>query len=155
MRLIVAVYDALRTFDRPCTRAEIEREARLGPIETKKGLLGLKRRGELVVTGSARQRALYRLRPEAERPTDQRGRYERLLEHRERASSARRNHRVPAPGIVVLDAIHDAAAQYCASSPPSHAAAPGVARVVSHGMSLGGSNVSIMPCALAQIWRKR
>lgn len=155
MRLIVAVYDALRSFDRPCTRAEIERQAQLTGVEAKKGLLGLKRRGDVLMDGAPRQRTLYRLRPGAQRPADRRGRYERLLEHRQQQSIARRNHRVAAPSILVLDPQPEAVARHSPASPPSHTSAPGGARLVTHGMDLGGSNAPIAPCALAQIWRRR
>lgn len=155
MRLIEAVYDALRSFDRPCTRAEIEREACLCTVEVKKGLLGLKRRGDLVTDGVERQRAVYSLREGAERPTDQRGQYERTMELREGQRLARKQHRAARPAITILDDSGGAGRPYSPAAGPSHGNAPGAARVVRHGMSLGGTNNLISPCALAQTWRKR
>lgn len=74
MRLIVAVYEALRSFARPATRREIEREAGLTMEQVRKGLDGLNRRAALVVDGAPRQLTTYALKPNAARPVEGRGR---------------------------------------------------------------------------------
>lgn len=73
MYLILAVYDALRTFDRPCTRAELGAASDLVRDEVRNGLDGLRRRGAVIVDGAPRERTAYMLRPGADRPTDLRG----------------------------------------------------------------------------------
>src|SRR5512139_2768199 len=69
MRLIQAVYDALRTFDRPATRAEIERESGLDKPAVERGLEGLDRRGDLVRKDvKPRKGGTYALKAGAVRP---------------------------------------------------------------------------------------
>lgn len=74
MRLILNVYDALRTFDRPATRRELEKESGLLPEQVRKGLDGLRRHHLLVVYGPPRFRCTYELVAKAPRPIEIRGR---------------------------------------------------------------------------------
>lgn len=146
MRLILAVFDALRTFDRPCTRAELQRESGLDKDEVHLGLRGLDRRHMLAVEGNPRSRGLYQLTPEAKRPEDLRGKYVRAAEHRAQASIARRAHRPARPAMT---------AAVAALAPRAPAAGGCVRAVVRHGIGLTGGNTPIAPCALAQAWRRR
>lgn len=149
MQLILAVYDALRSFDRPCTRAEIEREALLTRDEVRIGLDGLRRRHAIRMEGLPRQQATYRLVPGAERPEDLRGQYERSEEQRRRM-----RHRASAPGVTGPRFAMDGPASYSPAAGPSRNAMPGAARQVKGGISFGNAS-SITPCALALSWRKR
>lgn len=151
MRLILAVFDALRTFDRPATRREIEREAGLTFDEVRQGLRGLAKRGVLTVDGGMRCRAVYALTPAAQRPTEMRGRYERTAAGRA-AIAARAREGDAFLGIIVLDEpLHP----YRAAMPPSHRAQPGSLRTATSGQVLRkGVPASFGPCLLAAVWRK-
>jgi hypothetical protein len=94
MRLIAdIVFDALRTFDRPATRAEIERESELGYDQVHNALRTLWRNGLVVIEVDApRRRGLYRVATGAERGECSRGRYERDQEHRQRMADAVRTY---------------------------------------------------------------
>lgn len=151
-RLILAVFDALRSFDRPCTRSEIEREALLTRDEVRIGIDGLRRRHAVRMEGLPRQQATYRLVPGAERPEDRRGHYDRSEEIRERHALAHVKHRAAMPrgGASVVPAGQH---QYSPAMGPSSDVMVGARRQVKGGMSLGGSNNTIPSCELAQIWR--
>ncbi len=151
MRLILAVFDALRTFDRPATRAEIEREAGLTFDEVHKGLRGLMRRGALVMDGKPRCRSVYALTDGAQRPADLRGRYKRTAEGRA-AIAARARDGDAFLGIIVLDEpLHP----YRAAMPPSHRAQPGSLRTATVAQAQRKAvPVSFSPCLLASVWRK-
>ena len=151
MRMILAVFDALRTFDRACTRAELERETGCDQRAVENGLCGLLRRGLLIVGGLRGQRGTYELVLGAHRPVDRRGRYPR--EERHRAAAA--NYARPRP---FPDGQCDPST-YLAARPSSHDAQPGALRTVVRGV-LDLSHASSGPfpeCALAQAWtiRKR
>lgn len=79
---ILKVFDALRTFARPATRVELERESGLDANGVRKGLDGLDRRGVLVMDGEPRKLSTYTLQPGTERPTDLRGRRPGQQAHR-------------------------------------------------------------------------
>lgn len=143
MHLILAVYDALRSYDRACTRAEIEAATDLGKDDVRAGLRGLQRRGDLIVIGSERQRAMYRLRTGAERPIDLRGKAAKDEETRARMAEAHR--RRVTPSVALLDHHH-----YSAARPPSHRSEPGALRTTKHGPRVA-SNV----CALQHFWRRK
>jgi hypothetical protein len=90
MRLVLAVFHALRTFDRPATRAELERETGLSAKQVWKGLDGLYRRKLLVQERPGRRnRGLFELLDRNQVPWQLRGRYERSAEHREHMRVAR------------------------------------------------------------------
>lgn len=148
MRLIVAVFDALRTFDRPCTRAELEAASGLGRHEVRNGLDGLRHRRLLLVMGNARERATYRLKPSAQRPEDLRGHGERAAPVRERIAAGVARYWAaagvlspPDPGFIA----------HHASAPPSHACAPGAAR---HSVASALPSLESTAALLQQIWRK-
>lgn len=149
MRLITTVYDALRTFDRPCTRAELEAATGLGKHEVRNGLDGLRQRRLVSVSGSARERATYQLRPAAERPEDLRGRSARTEATRQRISASRR--RAAVPGIMLLEPIGHGL-PYRPSFPPSHVAAPGALRSTVSTLRLETHDAGLL---LQQLWRKR
>lgn len=73
MRLITAVYAALRSFPRPATRRELEKESGLDQAGVRKGLAGLERRGVLIMDGGQGRLTTYKLRPGAEPPKELRG----------------------------------------------------------------------------------
>jgi hypothetical protein len=116
------------------TRSEIESRLDLVKDEVYEALRALKRRGLLVIQGGERQRTRYGLVASAERPHDTRGQYPRTLTHRHLKTTLR----LSALGRVCMLPGH-----YSAARPPSHAAAPGRARVT-HGER----------CLLADLWRK-
>ncbi len=138
MHLILAVYDALRSYDRPCTRAEIEETAGLGKDDVREGLRGLQRRGDLIVVGTERQRATYRLRPGAQRPVELRGKAPKTDETRVRMAESHRRR----TGVVVIDT-------YSPARPPSHRAEPGALRTGKAHRHV----VEPSSCALQFFWR--
>lgn len=146
MRLILAVFDAMRTFDRSVTRMEIERESGLNKYAVEKGLCGLMRRGLLVIHTEPRKRGLYGLVPGAKRPEDLRGHYPRDDEHR--IAAAQRAH-ARRSGVFVGD--------YSPARPPSHNAQPGALRVVVKGVLdvRHATPAEWAPCALEQAWKRR
>lgn len=127
MRLIAAVYDALRTFDRPCTRTELEDASGLSRHEVRNGIDGLRHRRLLLVVGSARERATYRLKPGAQRPEELRGRQERPAAVRHRIAVGVARHRAAAPQVVLL-APDPAFVPHRAAAPAGHAHVAGAAR---------------------------
>ncbi len=90
MRLIAdVVLAALRTFDRPATRAEIERESGLSYDQVHNAIRTLRRSGMVIVEVDApRRRALFRASGHGVRLHCDRGRYERDQAHRERMAEA-------------------------------------------------------------------
>ena len=150
MRLILTVFDALRTFDRPCTRAEIESASGLKTDDVGKGLKGLMRRRCLRIVGEPRRVTTFALVPGAARPLDLRGIAGKSDITRRRIAAARRAGATPEIHILApLGLSHRAA------MPPSHRAEPGALRVVKKGLGLSGGDLPTRPCALAEIWRKR
>lgn len=136
------VFNALRTFDRPATLAEIERESGLDRDQVHEALRTLDRHQVLVkdVQGP-RRRGLYKLVDGARPVATARGRYERDVAHRQRIAALVRAQRAGAavPG-------------YSPAMPPSHAAAPGALRTV--GASARVLPVGLDLCALARVWKK-
>lgn len=134
MRVTVKVFEALRTFDRPATRREIERESGLNYDQVHKALRALDTAGLLrrQVDG-ARIRGLYQLVAGAEPPADRRGSYARQESHRR--PTGRR-------------------AAYSAARAPSHDAQPGGLRLVVRGILdlKHQPKQPFSPCALAQLW---
>ena len=141
MNLILAVYDALRSYARACTRAEIEIAAALGKDDVREGLRGLQRRGDLIVVGTERQRATYRLRTGAERPVDLRGKGEKDEETRARMAEAHR--RRPGPSVALLD-------YHSPARPPSHRSEPGALRTTKPV-----HRVASNACALQHYWSRK
>lgn len=141
MSIAAMVFDALAGAARPLTRMQIERATGLVRDEVYKGLIGLRRRGHLIVSGRARERVTYALTPNAERPTaDLRGRYSRTMPHRQ---------------MMRQISLGIAPARYRAASPPSHRATPGRSNVY----HLAPEVVRPMPaaaiaepCWLALLW---
>lgn len=144
MHLILAVYDALRSYDRPCTRAEIENATSMEKDDVREGLRGLQRRGDLIVIGSERQRATYRLRTGAERPVDLRGKSVKDEETRARMAESHRRRAVP--GVTTLDHGH----HYSPARPPSHRAEPGALRTTKPVRHVASNT-----CALQHFWRRK
>lgn len=150
MRLILTVYDALRTFDRPCTRAELEAVTGMTKDDVWRGLRGLMRRHCLHVVGEPRKRTTFRLLKDAKRPFDLRGVVPKSELTRRRMAAAHRE-RSARIGIHVLD---DHPSNYSPARPPSHGSAPGGARIVRSGLGLVGDSSATTSCALAVFWRK-
>lgn len=146
MRLILSVFDAMRSFNRSVTRMEIERESGLNKYAVEKGLCGLMRRGLLVIHAEPRKRGLYGLVPGAERPEDLRGKYTRDEEHR--IAAAQRVHAQRSGGFV---------GDYSPARPPSHSAQPGALRIVVKGILdvRHAPTDAFAPCALEQAWKRR
>lgn len=146
MRLILAVYDALRSFDRPATRLELERESGLCKDDVHAGLRGLVRRGSVVKDVDGRRGGTYRLQPDAARPCDLRGNFPRGPEYR---ATLRAAYLRSVAGAVGAD-------QRPLAEIP--APAPGRARLVVKGvLDLKAKRVEreAAPCALAEFWRGR
>lgn len=150
MRLIHTVFDALRTFDRPCTRAEIEAATGLKKDDVWKGLKGLMRRRCLRIVGEPRRVTTFALAPGAMRPLDLRGVSGKSEITRRRIAAARRQAVTPEIHILEPLPVHHRAAMA-----PSHRAEPGALRVVKKGLGLTGGEPAARPCALADFWRKR
>jgi hypothetical protein len=152
VRLIAAVFDALATFDRPCTRAELERESGLTKDQVHLGLRGLDRRHVLLVDGAARSRTVYQLLPGAQRPEDLRGKFARSDEFKALQSAARRGLHASRPATTAaVAAISPHGGQYSPARPASHGAAPGALRTHAPGVAAAPS----APLLLAQLWRRR
>lgn len=130
VRLILVVYDALRTFDRPCTRAELEAETGLSKDDVWTGLKGLMRRRCLRIVGEPRQRTTFQLVTGATRPYDLRGMSPKSAATRGRISAAVRVRKGASPQIHLFDDPPD---PHRAACPPSHNAEPGALRVVRKG----------------------
>ena len=145
---LIRVFDALRTFARPATRAELEREASLSKDEVWAGLRGLIRRGLVICIQEGRQRGTYVLTKMAARPECGRGRYERAEEHRHRMARA-----VKATKVRAKDGWRG---DYSPARPPSHDAQPGALRVVVKGvLDIRRHQPSTFGrCALADAWKK-
>ena len=148
MHLILQVYKALRTFDRPATKAEIAREAGLSRDAVAAGLRGLDRPGRRVLVKrdvAPGLRGMYALIAGAPEPTDLRGRWEHDEAWRERQRdgvnayhTARASGSLPAPYRPALaDRSHTAAML------PAHCAAPGALRTEATSR-----------CLLAELWRR-
>lgn len=138
MRVTHAVFDALRTFDRACSRAELEHETGLDTEEVRGALRVLKRHGVLNVDGGRCQLTTYRLKPHAPRPVDMRGHYDRSLQ-------------VPRHDGHLLVV---GGQQRAAAGPPSHKSAPGAQRAaVSTASSRAVQAPAVSTCALAAFWR--
>lgn len=135
MDCILGVFDALATFDRPATRAEIETESGLDKRAVENGLAGLMRRQLLRIDGGPRMLTTYQLAAVAPRPETLRGRYSRT------------------PGSIL-----SAPRPYAAAMPPSHHAQPSAVRIVARGMLEAHSCVgpqTFGPCLLSEFWKKR
>lgn len=124
MRLIHAVFDALRTLDRPCTRAEIQQHCRIDRDAARKGLDALRRRGGLQIAERAGC-VTYALRPGAPRPLELRGRYARSLAHRH----------------LMAQLVGAQRARFSVAMPASHAAEPGVLRPLKQGLRCAAREV--------------
>ena len=145
MRVALIVFDALRTFDRPATRRELERESGLDYDQVHEGLRTLNRAGLLLkdVEGE-RRRGLYQLISGAVRPVTARGHYPRDTVHRQQVAALVRARRAGA-----------AVPTYSPARPPSHAAAPGTLRIVVKGILdvRHPPAAPFSPCALAKFWK--
>lgn len=140
------VFHALRTFDRPACRAELERESGLDYDQVHEGLRTLKRHHLLRPQKRVeRRRLVYQLIEGAKEPQTVRGRYQRTIEHRQHVASLVRAHR-----------SGDAPPSYSAAAAPSHSNQPGALRIIVKGVL--DRNVSAVavprPCALAKLWTK-
>ena len=174
MRLILATFDALLTFDRAATRREIEREGGLTKDEVRKGLCGLARRGCLIKEVVPCRGGVYRLTPGCARPEDVRGRFERSVEYRAKLRQAYLKHvaaRGPAPqgGIAIGYGNAQAAHPVCSSgapipawhcsSPPAPSNAPGALRVIVRGVldleTADRPQKMGSACVLAELWKVR
>jgi hypothetical protein len=169
MRLIVDVYIALRTFDRPATVRELQREAGLERDEVHQGLRGLNRRHLIVKDAAPRQTGTYRLVSGAELPQDLRGHFERDERYREKVRRARLaycaarapTNRTATPHHSPREHGSTGAAELArfsvaAASNPSNA--PGALRVIVKGVLDLRAHASVHqnpPCALADLWKKR
>lgn len=148
MRLINAVYLALRSFNRPATKTEIAREAGLDRDAVAAGLRGLNRPGRRLlvrhdVTPGAR--GLYSLVPGAPPPCDLRGRWlhDEAWRARQRQGvqayqAARAAGTLPAPRQQPL-----AARVHTTAMVPTHFAASGALRTEATAR-----------CLLADLWRR-
>lgn len=146
MHIAVIVFNALRTFDRPATRAEIERESGLDYDQVHEALRTLSRHGVLIkFVDGPRRRGLYQLTEDARRIETVRGRYERTAPHRKHLAALARARRA------------DAVATYSPAMAPAHAAAPGALRTVVRGILDRRRQVrkAFEACALAQLWKER
>lgn len=164
MRCIHAVFDALRTFDRPATRRELERESGLSSDQVAAALRSLFRQKLLERDVAGRQRGTYWLAPGAQRPEDQRGRFTRDDEYRRRMRSAYLDYHAARPHGALVPrhegaSIGAAASQHHSSArPPSAAAASGVTRVIVRGvLDLQPSTAAsaVGSCLLADVWPSR
>jgi hypothetical protein len=145
MRVAIIVFEALRTFDRPATRREIERESGLGHDQVHDGLRTLARAGVLHrMVERMRLRGLYQLVAGARPPATLRGRYERTPEHRQKLGELVRAARARGPA-------RDAPA------PAPAMPRPGVPRVIVKGvLDLKPSRqypANTEPCLLDIVWR--
>lgn len=138
MHAILTVYHALRSYARPATRGELEREAGIGRHTCRKGLDGLRRRGALEVVGQRRQTCTYRLVKGTPAPVTLSGRYLRQ--------------RTITPPLRLPDA-----APWPYGAPPPVAAHAGLVRTVLTGLLDVRHELHqpFPPCALAEIWRRR
>lgn len=145
MRLILIVFDAMRTFDRRVTRLELERETGLNKRQVENGLCALMRRGLLLIDGTQRQRGCYGLTPGAQRPEDLRGHYAREPDFRALQSQSRAR----AVGVPLAD--------YSPARPPSHASQPGGLRLVVKGILDTRSQAppAFARCELERLWKGR
>jgi len=145
MRVALVVFDALRTFDRPATRREIERESGLDYDQVHEGLRTLTRAKLLLkIVDGERKRGLYQLIAGAQRPTTARGHYQRDAAHRQQIAALVRARRA---GIDLPT--------YRPASPPSHSAAPGTLRIIVKGVLdiRRPADATFGACALAKIWK--
>lgn len=133
MHATLQVFTALQSFDRPCTRIELERETGLCKRAVENGLEGLLRRGLLYIDGQPRARSTYRLIPGAVTPEPRRGRYDRAA-------------RAGAAGAPV---------HFSAAAPPSHSAQSGALRTTISSLQTAHRGPTAATCALAHYWRKR
>lgn len=88
LQIALRLFEALRTFDRAASRAELERESGLDYDQVHKALRTLDRHQVLVKSIDGKRAALYRLIEGAGQPVTARGRYRRDDEHRRRMSAA-------------------------------------------------------------------
>lgn len=147
MSAAVEVFKALRSFDRPASRAEIERESGLEYDQVHEALRTLARHGLLVkLVDAPRRRGLYQLSEDARKPETARGRYERTEMHRQQIAALVRARR----------AGH-APPSYSPAAPPSHSAAPGALRTVVKGIldTRHESPSSFSVCTLETFWKRR
>lgn len=163
MRLIRLVFNALKTFDRPATRRELERESGLSKDEVHKGLKGLARRSLIIAEVLARRGGTYRLVPGAKMPEDLRGRFVRdaaFCERVRRASLGYHAARMYSAHPTHFSQAGEGApmGKYSVASPPAPSNAPGAVRLVIKGMLEGSSAIDApmgLPCALAEFWKPR
>lgn len=164
MRLIKTVFAVLRTFDRPATRRELERESGLSKDDIWAGLKGLARRGLIVSEVMPRRRGAFRLVPGAAMPEDLRGKFVRTAAFCERVRASQLGYHVaraptPQPMIMQVEPPRASVGKYSVASPPAPSNAPGAARIIAKGMlevsRQGEATLFESPCALAEIWKKR
>jgi hypothetical protein len=163
MRLIKRVFLALKTFDRPATRRELEREAGLSKDDVRTGLKGLARRSLIVAEVMPRSGGTYRLVPGATMPEDLRGKFTRDAAFCERLRRVHLGYaaaRLPNLHAHVAQAEHPQAtfARYSVASPPAPSNAPGAARIVVKGVLdiSGHVDAAVLPtCTLAECWKMR
>jgi hypothetical protein len=149
VHVILAVYTALRSFNRPATRREIEREAGLDRDAVAAGLRGLNRPGRRLLVRHAVEpgaRGLYSLVPGAPAPTDLRGRWlhdevwrERQRQGVQAYQAARASGSHPAPQRLALEERTHTTAMV-----PTHFSAPGSLRTEATAR-----------CLLAELWPHR
>ena len=141
MTIVEAVFAALKSFDRPATRAEIETAADLDKRQVENGLCALLRAGALIRQVEApRTRGLYALIPGARCPQPRES-----FPREKLRSAALLRPRTARGNWVKID-----------SAQPSHGSAPGVARIFTRGIAnmqqqRGGEHPI---CWLERIWRR-
>lgn len=147
--MILRVYAALRSFNRPATRREIERESGLSRDAVAAGLRGLDRPGRRLLVRVQVEpglRGLYALVAGAPAPTDLRGRWlhdeawrERQRQGVQAYQAARAAGTVPAAHRLALaERVHTTAMV------PTHFSAPGALRTEATSR-----------CLLAELWPPR
>ena len=144
MRVTLQVFDALCALGRPATCAELQRTCILDRYQVWDALRVLKRRGvlEIVQICSARTTLqAYTLTTGAARPIERRGRYVRDDEFR----------------VAMRVRKAESFTSYSPAKPPSHASAPGAARMVIRGVlnCHQPAERSFEPHPLDLVWRKR
>lgn len=137
---VLLVFDALRTFDRPATRAELEVESGLDYDQVHKALRTLALHQLLIKDAVARQRGTYQLKPGAIRPVLKRGRYQRDDEHRLHMAQVKRAHR--------------SEPRYTPARPPSHTAQAGALRTLAVELRATSPPSVIDSSPLARCWKK-
>jgi hypothetical protein len=145
MHVALSVFDVLNSFNRPITRREIEEETGLSKNSVENGLFTLRRLSLLIELKHPRRIGKYSLIEGAERPQTLRGRYERTDEIKQMNSDGKRTFHMTRH--IVPSSV---------ASPPSHASAPGGARLVIKGMLdvQRQAHPATGRCLLSLVWKK-